>query len=100
MIADVGSALENDPGTMTSYNSMLLDRKEYLYNCYHFSAKSLGPVLLKTVLDSAHPRSAFARPAAVRVQPTITNLLADEDSSTDYSTLLPPVTELNWDFSL
>lgn len=100
LIADTGSSLNNDVGTMGGYDSILLDRKDYMYNCYHFAAASLGSVLLKTVQASSQPRSSFAKPATVRVQPVVTNLLAADDTDADYTSLLPPLSPLNWDFSL
>ena len=100
LIADAGSSLEDDAGTMTDYDAMLLDRTNYSYNCYHFSADSLGSALAKLVQDSSLPRSDFVRPAAVRIQPSITNLLASEDTEIEYSALLPPLAVLDWDFTL
>ena len=93
---------------MTDYESINLDRCLYPYTCYHFSLKALGPDLFKYVrhvqgiaTDFGGPQPAFRGNPAIRTQPTVTNLLAADSTAydLDYSTMLPAVTELDWDFS-
>ena len=107
VIADVGSDLDSDSGTMTDYESVRLDRRLYPYTCYHFALASLGPDLLNYVryvqgiaVGFGGPKPAFRGNPAIRTQPTVTNLLTANASSADldYSTMLPAVPKLNWDF--
>lgn len=106
-IADVGSDLDNDSGTVTDYESIRLDRLLYPYTCYHFDMRSLGPDLLKFVRHVqgvphgfGGPKPAFRGDPVFRTQPSITNLLAVDSTAAglEYSTFLPAVTELCWDF--
>ena len=100
MIADVGSSLTGDAGTMGSYRSMLLDRKRYKYNCYHYAISSLGDDVRKFIRRSLGTQNNFSGSTIIRTQPAVTNLLAAEDTHADldYSTLLPALPVLNWDF--
>ena len=108
VIADVGSDLDNDAGTMTDYESIRLDRLQYPYTCYHFNIHSLGSDLVKYVryvqgipTGFGGLQPAFRGNPAIRTQPSVTNLLAAESTAAnlEYSTLLPAVTELCWDFT-
>ena len=42
MIADFGSILDGDRGTMLGMETLLLDRSLYRYNVFHYSITSLG----------------------------------------------------------
>lgn len=107
-VADVGSDLDGDAGTVTDYESIRLDRLLYPYTCYHFDLRSLGPDLIKYVrylqgvsTGFGGPKPAFRGNPVIRTQPTVTNLLAADATTADleYSTFLPAVTELCWDFT-
>ena len=99
MIADVGSVLENDAGTMGGHVSIGLDRRLYDYNCYHFNIGSLGTDLASYVRQQS-AQTGFAVSSGIRTQPAITNLLSADDSvaTAEYSTLLPDLAVLKWDF--
>ena len=100
--------MDGDFGTVTDYESVKLDRRLYPYTCYHFNLKTLGPDLVNYVryiqgipTGFGGPKPAFRGNPAIRTQPTVTNLLVADSTAADleYSTLLPAVTELDWDFS-
>lgn len=108
VIADIGSDLDGDFGTMTDYESVRLDRLQYPYTYYHFDIKSLGLDLMNYVryvqgipTGFGGPKPAFRGNPAIRTQPSVTNLLAAEDTVTNlnYSTMLPAVAKLCWDFT-
>ena len=70
--------------------------------------QSLGPALVKYIryvqgvpADFGGPKPAFRGNPAIRTQPSVTSLLAADATANglDYSTLLPDVTELCWDFT-
>ena len=100
MIADVGSSIAGDAGTMGAYRSMLLDRKQYKYNCYHFAISSLGVDAKQFISRAMCTQNNFTGSTVIRTQPIVTNLLAADDTHADleYSTLLPAMPILNWDF--
>ena len=107
VLADIGSDLDGDYGTMQDYVSIKLDRGHYPYTNYHFNLTSLGPKLLQYVryvqgisTGFGGPKPAFRGNPAIRVQPSVTNLLAAEDTAAnmDYSTMLPALTKLQWNF--
>ena len=100
LIADVGSVLQNDAGTMGGYESITLDRALYKYNCYHFAISSLGTDLVEYLRCLQRTQSAFDGAITVRTQPTVTNLLSADDTVAvaEYSTTLPAMPKLNWDF--
>ena len=93
---------------MTDYESIGLDRCLYPYTCYHFSLKALGSDLFKYVRHVQGISTGFGGPApafrgnpAIRTQPSVTNLIVADSTAADldYSTMLPAVPELDWDFS-
>ena len=93
---------------MTDYESIRLDRLLYPYTCYHFDIRSLGPAMIKYVryvqgisTEFGGPKPAFRGNPAIRTQPSVTSLLAADATSADldYSSFLPAVTELCWDFT-
>ena len=107
-VADFGSDLDGDAGTMTDYESIHLDRLLYPYTHYHFNIHSLGPDLVKYVryiqgipTGFGGPKPAFRGNPAIRTQPSVTNLLIAESTAAnlEYSTLLPAVADLCWDFT-
>ena len=102
VIADVGSELENDAGTMGGYSSINLDRKLYDYNCYHFTFGSLGTDLASYLRLMQSSRTGFTATAPIRTQPMVTNLLSANDTAlaADYSAMLPDLAVLNWEFGL
>ena len=104
----MGSDLDGDQGTMSDYESVRLDRLLYPYTCYHFDINALGSNLVSYVrhvqgvsTTFGGPKPAFRGNPAIRTQPTVTNLLAAESTAAnlEYSTLLPAVTKLCWDFT-
>ena len=99
MIADYGSILDGDRGTMLGMETLLLDRLLYKYNVYHYSVFSLGKKISDFVMTSRSgklPRFGGGKDF-IRIQPNITNLLSSNDTEYEYS-LLPPVQTLDWDF--
>ena len=108
VIVDAGSELDGDAGTLTDYESIRLDRLLYPYTCYHFNINSLGSTLLKYVryvqgipTGFGGLAPAFRGNPDIRTQPSVTNLLAAESTAVnlEYSTLLPAVADLCWDFT-
>ena len=94
---------------MTDYTSVKLDRRLYPYVCYHFDLKALGPDLMRYVryvqgiaTGFGGPTPAFRGNPAIRTQPSVTNLLTADSTAADldYSTCLPAVTVLDWDFDV
>ena len=99
MIADYGSILDGDRGTMLGMETLLLDRLQYRYNVFHYSLSSLGDKIsgyIKSARNAQLPIFGGGKDK-FRVQPNITNLLSSNDTEYEYS-LLPPVEVLNWDF--
>ena len=99
MIADYGSILEGDRGTMLGMETLLLDRLLYRYNTFHYSIVSLGNETFDFIqLSLSGKMSKFGGGNnIIRIQPNITNLLSSDDTEYEYS-LLPPVQVLDWDF--
>ena len=99
MIADYGSILDGDHGTMLGMETMLLDRKAYRFNVFHYSVFSLGNKLSTYVKAASSGRfSKFGGGKdEIRIQPRITNLLSSDDTEYEYS-MLPPVPVLNWEY--
>ena len=99
MIADFGSILDGDRGTMLGMETLLLDRSLYRYNVFHYSITSLGNKIsdfVRTCRAGKLPKFGGGKDI-IRVQPDVTNLLSSNDTEYDYS-LLSPVQVLNWDF--
>ena len=99
MIPDHGSILDGDYGRMLGLEMLLLDRKLYRFNVYHFNISSLGANVMKFIRDvrSGNYPGFGGGNAIIRTQPQITNLLSSDDTEYEYS-LLPPVQKLDWDF--
>ena len=99
MIADYGSILDGDRGTMLGMETLLLDRLLYKFNVFHYSIFSLGTKISEFIMNSCSgkfPRFGSGKDF-IRVQPNITNLLSSDDTEYECS-LLPPVQTLDWDF--
>ena len=93
---------------MSDYESIQLDRLLYPYTCYHFDINSLGPALVKYIrhvqgisTDFGGPKPVFRGNPAIRTQPSVTSLVASDNTAAnlEYSTMLPAVAELCWDFT-
>ena len=91
-MADVGSDLDQDVGTMTDYSSIQLDRENYPFTVYHYPLSSVGTAVQEVIL---------APFSGMRCQPATSPMLTKDLTPSDGTTLSPlsPVTRLNWSFT-
>jgi len=91
----MGSELFSDPGLMSHYSGISLDRLSYPYCVYHYRTSCLS----RDVLRFLNPRFG----TAIRVQPTTTPLLVGDAISPEATCdeafpILPDLATLDWTF--
>ena len=95
IIADMGSECSSDPGLMSHYSSIRLDRLLYPFTVFHYSTSCLSPKIQRFL----NPRFG----TAIRVQPTVTPLYIGDAMSPDVTSdetfpTLPDPANLDWTF--